>query len=360
MSFFDFIKPLAGAAASIAGGPLAGSLISGGLNFLGAQEQNAANAASAQQQQQFNAEQAAISREWQGGENQADRDYNAQQALLARDFNASEANTARSFARGQASKSRTFNRRESVKSRKYLTKMSNSAHQRQVRDLRKAGLNPILSARYGGSSTPAGPMASSSPVGGAAASGPSASSKAGGAPGAASGAMARMENMSSIATASALAYKRTAAEVAKMREDTKRAQAETRNVRALERVNHQELRNRRATEIKIGAETGAITQSAATDLAREGDLVSSRDLKYQQGQESAVRVKVHKASASNINVMAAATAQRIRALKTKMAGLLEEEKIDQSTYAKMLRWIGRMNPFSSTAKDLLPFVKGFK
>lgn len=34
--------------------------------------------------------------------------------------------------------------------------MSGSAHQREVEDLRKAGLNPILSAKLGGASTPSG------------------------------------------------------------------------------------------------------------------------------------------------------------------------------------------------------------
>ncbi|ALS03581.1 VP2 [Gokushovirus WZ-2015a] len=74
------------------------------------------------------------------------RNWDELQAIKEREWNAEQAQLNRDFQTSSAEKAMQFNSEEAQKNRDWQEMMSNSAVQRRMEDLKKAGINPILSA----------------------------------------------------------------------------------------------------------------------------------------------------------------------------------------------------------------------
>lgn len=83
-------------------------------------------------------------------------------------WSAQQASELRDWQSREAEKVRKYNADEAAKNRSWQEFMSSSAHQREIEDLKKAGLNPVLSALGGnGASTTSGATASATTPSGA-------------------------------------------------------------------------------------------------------------------------------------------------------------------------------------------------
>lgn len=129
---------------------------------------------------QFQREQNQMDSAFQNRTNQDNRDFSW--AMNEKNM----ANAREMFERNQAATSdqNAFNANEAEKARGFFSDMSSTAYQRATKDMRAAGLNPILAYQQGGSSTPGGPAASGSAASGSAPTGsaPSGSASRGTAP----------------------------------------------------------------------------------------------------------------------------------------------------------------------------------
>lgn len=93
---------------------------------------------------------------WQSGQNQFQSKTNRENMLMQMGYNTLGAIQQGIYNHIQQNAAMSYNSAEALANRNFQERMSNTAYQRAVEDMRKAGINPILAYANGGASTPGG------------------------------------------------------------------------------------------------------------------------------------------------------------------------------------------------------------
>lgn len=96
---------------------------------------------------------------YQSAEGIAQQKYNQKSMLQQMGYNTMQAITQGIYNHIENSAAMNYNSAEALANREFQEHMSNTAYQRTVDDMKKAGINPILAFANGGASTPGGSAA---------------------------------------------------------------------------------------------------------------------------------------------------------------------------------------------------------